>query len=1386
MTGKKKTTGKKEQTVADSHKSIKPGILVCYGAQCTCTMGTAKAKLLVTSHNKYFINDAEGAEKLVATIEETKFQPPAFGSCKAQNNNSCVPALSGWENHSMHIEAGGKGVLLNISKATCTSAKGAKNTISIIEHGQEHVLTAQNLDNATLCSEINPILNEAAVKEIKKKIKPVGVTEVAFSRIPRKQASAEANSGEPETNASAETAVVVISSTETKSSATKDIEKVYVRPGQEAVFKVTKFNKNNPNPDSAEKQQVSWILYEGKYTGNTDGNGNNKSEVLVVYENHGDTLQLSFDNEGIYTVEGSGGKMSEASVMLELNVAYNKPVNFVSMAGITEMNSVFHVPSGQPITFYAQFKMPSSVDEKKPLEWWIYDSASALVYHSESSSQLVHVFEHIGEYTITLKYSGEQVAVKKIQTAYNTVQSIRLEGKDLPKLRPDTSFTAQVKSMGWSPLSDDWTPYQIDWYLHPPGSIVKQTIQKIATKKRGVYTEKLLPYTEEQLAKMQQNYIGSTTAEGTVNVAGSRIATPGEYILEAVSKGSGGPDQHGSDTLKIIVKHNEIKSITGPANTLIKKETIFEAIQFEFQDITPAEKAAICWEVSGLGNTEIIHLQANDKTKMKFRFNGFGPHTIKAWIKNEQKAAQATIEVSVSNINEAWWADGDEWKLRKAGYGQKIWAVVNHSNNIKGEQLQCIVHEQSSGKLITQKPITVSNDLTSKIEFVIDAALQKKLQEVKKSNSYKLFFRIMPQGFALNGSEKPWPTAATDYLEISTKPEIWNCRFVKNNKIATDGGYGDKDVCFCCNTRNLINKTVTIELWEEQGRNEKVQPALKIKVPDTGIIKVPFDYEQIKKVHEGKWLNYSFLAIHAKITEPDNDIEIDTDKDIAYKAIYKLNKDYDKVAMDKTPVLVTEEKEIFPKVVGLGKEAVLYISNEIATEIKIDKDGKIISYPDFGGYNNINEYKENEKLFCKKLSNGKSAFPLYKMYIYRGNKIGEAIKKLQQDLKCKSHENAEPTILTIARHVKSNNKDYNNKGPIPPNSIDNLYRIRYMYAMNDNGKESYRYRIVDDKSSNFQSVKDISKEVSSGAMTLGKRGAISIDPWNSAGLVGCIGIRNSDGTFHSSCEKESHRQDGKNYKFIYHALNNYLEKEIPELTGVYGRRGFSYKGEVNIAASTYNEEVNVFVLVEPLPEIRCICNLEEKRKKYYESFGEKTIKYISEHTAANKFKGLYIIAQRRQENGFSLNTPLNNPMNIKGSGDAGKSKLSTHETYNGKYQEVVDSFAQFTSEDAGFQGYLELLQKNYPYAYSALTTNSMTIDDFVIGLEDKGVIGAYATGKPINGISGTEQYKKSVKDNFTSVLNDYKKWLTCRLFFAKTTEEKNKLENDIKLLNQIK
>lgn len=310
-------------------------------------------------------------------------------------------------------------------------------------------------------------------------------------------------------------------------------------------------------------------------------------------------------------------------------------------------------------------------------------------------------------------------------------------------------------------------------------------------------------------------------------------------------------------------------------------------------------------------------------------------------------------------------------------------------------------------------------------------------------------------------------------------------------------------------------------------------------------------------------------------------------------------------------------------------------------------------------------------------------------------------------------------------------------------------------------------------------VDNINKEVSSGAMTLGSRGSISIDPWNSAGLIGCIGVRNSNGKTHSSCETEYPNQDKENYKFIYHALNNYLEFIIPELMGVYGRRGYSSNGKIIVAPSKYTEEIKVFTLVDPLPELStCKLNLKKDgRKEFYEEFGESAIKMVENQNKSNKFKGLYIVAQRRQENGLKLKVPNNNPMNIKDSGDLGKSDLFTREVFNGKEVYINDGFGKFSTVEKGFEGYLKLLNRNFNNAYNAIINDSKTIEDFLSGMQDTGKKGAYATDP---------NYKVSIRDIFKGVVKDYKEILNYKLCKEKSEDGKNRIKKDIELLNKIK
>lgn len=491
--------------------------------------------------------------------------------------------------------------------------------------------------------------------------------------------------------------------------------------------------------------------------------------------------------------------------------------------------------------------------------------------------------------------------------------------------------------------------------------------------------------------------------------------------------------------------------------------------------------------------------------------------------------------------------------------------------------------------------------------------------------------------------------------------------------------------------------------------------------------------------------------------------------------------------LGKTVTTVKAEKIKFDKVKEFGEEAVIYITSVIATEIKVDKAGKLVSYPDMASYNGQSEYKEGDKIYCKKISDTQSAYPTFKAYIYRGNVVGEAVKKLKQDIENKTFENAEATVLELARHAMSNNKNYGSNGPLPPNSLTNLYELKYQYGVSKE-RVSYRYRIVENRNKNKGNFPSSDNE-KSGTMAIGSRGSISLDPWKSKALLGCVGIKGTGGGYHPSCaDRIKDANSIEKYRFIYHSLNNYLETVIPEMTGIFGRRLYTSGGEVAVAASTYDHQTKVFVLVDPLPEIdACKCDLKKDgRKEFYESFGEKTVKYMEKKGKSNKFKGLYMVSQRRQENGFKIGTPGNNPMNIKGSGDAGKVKLDTHETINGKYISMPDDFANFSSEDAGFQGYLDLLDTNFPDASAALFDNSKSVKDFVEGLQRTGKKGVYATGKAIPGFTASQQYEEAVKNMFKGVVSDYNKILECKLCKAKTQEEKDKINKDIQLLKELK
>ena len=147
-------------------KPDKSGILVCQGALCTCTMaGGATAKLKVITQQKYYINDDQGSQKLVATDMEKTVASLNFKTCKPGTPGSmpCAANVT-WNNFYEGVElANGGKPLLDMSKATCSTGGGM---ISILQHGQTASVSQGSFEEAdgNAHNQLNPMVDLGAVK----------------------------------------------------------------------------------------------------------------------------------------------------------------------------------------------------------------------------------------------------------------------------------------------------------------------------------------------------------------------------------------------------------------------------------------------------------------------------------------------------------------------------------------------------------------------------------------------------------------------------------------------------------------------------------------------------------------------------------------------------------------------------------------------------------------------------------------------------------------------------------------------------------------------------------------------------------------------------------------------------------------------------------------------------------------------------------------------------------------------------------------------------------------------------------------------------------------------------------------------------------------------
>ena len=134
--------------------------IVVQGAVCMCNFGTAPDKLRVLTQQKEYVNDKDGANKLIATDKDigTTFEKNMFGSCSKMNNKPCTATVTKWSGfyENTVLTNGGK-LLLEDSKATCPI--GGTDCIKVVFHGQVMEPSSSNFVNSPqeVQSAINPL-----------------------------------------------------------------------------------------------------------------------------------------------------------------------------------------------------------------------------------------------------------------------------------------------------------------------------------------------------------------------------------------------------------------------------------------------------------------------------------------------------------------------------------------------------------------------------------------------------------------------------------------------------------------------------------------------------------------------------------------------------------------------------------------------------------------------------------------------------------------------------------------------------------------------------------------------------------------------------------------------------------------------------------------------------------------------------------------------------------------------------------------------------------------------------------------------------------------------------------------------------------------------------
>ncbi len=363
--------------------------IVCQGGKCSCNQSETPTQipLKVTTQSKFYVNDENGSEKLIASTMELgqPFDAPFFGKCKMQPSGSsflpCQPAITGWQKPYEGVElANGGKILTEESTAMCSFG----GMIKIEDHGQAPAqVNEAQIQNGTLAvtTLLNPMITETDLEIL-------------------------AGGGFDGDNTEEKGASV-------KKITTTDSKTKYVKD-QWISFKVLKWYNEN----AANKDKVNWVVYD------------DAGETLYTYQDKGELLDIRFSEYGTYKVEAYGGSAG-GSKAATYTVTIKKPeLNRI------DKNVAAKIRPGEQATFTLAVDMPEVLDiaTVQDIQWAVYKSTNRGRTYTEIIENAVEGNTHTETVTFAekgyykIKATREEKTVETtLRVGANGVTSIQLD-----------------------------------------------------------------------------------------------------------------------------------------------------------------------------------------------------------------------------------------------------------------------------------------------------------------------------------------------------------------------------------------------------------------------------------------------------------------------------------------------------------------------------------------------------------------------------------------------------------------------------------------------------------------------------------------------------------------------------------------------------------------------------------------------------------------------------------------------------------------------------------------------------------------------------------------------------------------------------------------------